>query len=63
MNKKLSKGKNKLLFGVCSGLANYLGIDMSILRILFAVGIILSGSVLLWLYILAALILPEEGQA
>lgn len=60
MNNKLSKCKNRSLFGVCCGIANFTGIDVSIVRILFVLGTIFTGSILFWLYLLLALILPNE---
>lgn len=57
---KLVKSKNRSLFGVCGGLANYFGIDTSLVRILFVVGAICSGSIVFWLYLLLALVLPNE---
>lgn len=57
---RLAKSKNRSLFGVCGGLANYLGIDVSIIRILFVIGAICSGSIVFWLYLLLALVLPSE---
>lgn len=58
--KRLVKSKNKSLFGVCGGLADYLGLDVSLIRILFILGTILSGSVVFWIYLLMALVLPSE---
>lgn len=60
MNKILAKSKNRSLFGVCGGLANYLGMDASIVRILFVLGFFFTGSLLLWIYLLLALVLPTE---
>ncbi len=57
---KLVKTKNRTLFGVCGGIAKFLNIDVSIIRILFVLGAIATGSILLWIYILLALILPNE---
>jgi phage shock protein PspC (stress-responsive transcriptional regulator) len=57
---KLKKSKNKMLFGVCGGLAEYLGVDVSIVRIGFVIGIFATGTLLLWLYLLMALILPKQ---
>lgn len=48
---------DKLLAGVCSGLANYLGIDPIIVRIAF---ILLSGA-LFWVYILLWIIVPSKS--
>ena len=35
MKKKLRKGKEKLVLGVCSGLAEYFSVDVAIVRIIF----------------------------
>lgn len=59
---KLTKDiKNKMLFGVCSGLSKYTGIDTSIIRLGFVFGAIFSGSVLFWIYLALAIILPKNG--
>ncbi|GAO42376.1 PspC domain-containing protein [Flavihumibacter petaseus] len=50
---------DKILGGVCSGLANYLGIDPVIMRIIF---VLLSGF-LFWVYILLWIIVPSESLA
>ena len=60
MSNKLTKCKNRSLFGVCCGIANFTGIDVSIVRLLFVLGTIFTGSVLFWIYMLLALILPNE---
>ncbi len=57
---KLTKCNNRTLFGVCCGLGNFLGIDPTIVRILFVLGAIFTGSALFWIYLLLALILPNE---
>ncbi len=48
---------DKILGGVCSGLANYLGIDPVIMRILF---VLLAGA-LFWVYILLWIIVPSQS--
>jgi phage shock protein PspC (stress-responsive transcriptional regulator) len=48
---------DKIIGGVCSGLANYLGIDPVILRVLF---VILFGA-LFWVYILLWIIVPSQS--
>lgn len=59
---KLTKDiSNKMLFGVCSGLSNYTGIDASILRLGFIFGAIFSGSILFWIYIILAIVLPKNA--
>ncbi len=58
MEKKLYKiEEGKKLCGVCNGLAEFLKLDVSIVRILWVL-LTLLGSVGLWLYIACALILP-----
>ena len=58
--KKLTKSSNRMFLGVCSGLANYFGLDVSITRLLFALGTFATGTLLFWIYIILALIMPRE---
>ena len=59
MNKKLYRNtSNKMIAGVCSGLAEYINIDPTIVRLIWAL-IALSGAGLL-AYLVAALIIPEK---
>jgi phage shock protein PspC (stress-responsive transcriptional regulator) len=48
---------DKILGGVCSGLANYLGIDPIVMRIIF---VLLFGA-LFWVYILLWIIVPSKS--
>lgn len=60
MEKKLTRSRNKLLAGVCAGVAEYFGIDATLLRILYAVCTLFSGAFPgLILYIILMLIMPE----
>jgi phage shock protein C len=58
MAKKLVKGEKKL-FGVCSGLANYMDIDPTVMRIIFVLAFFGFGVGLL-IYIVMALIMPDK---
>ena len=58
MAKKLVKGEKKL-FGVCSGLANYLDVDPTVIRILFVLAFLGFGVGLL-VYIIMAFIMPDK---
>jgi phage shock protein PspC (stress-responsive transcriptional regulator) len=49
-----------MLFGVCGGISNYTGIDVSVVRLLWFFGTIFTGSILLWLYIILAIVLPTD---
>ena len=59
MNKKLYKANtNKMLEGVCGGIAEYFGIDPTIVRLAWVVFCALGGSGIL-AYIIAAIIIPS----
>ena len=61
--KKLYKSKtDKKIAGVCGGVAEYFGIDPTIIRLIWAVICLGYGAGLL-LYIIAAFILPEGPEA
>jgi phage shock protein C len=58
---KLTKDlDNNMFFGVCSGISKYSGIDATIIRLGFILGAIFTGSLLFWVYLLLALILPKR---
>ena len=58
MERKLYKvEEGKMLCGVCTGLAEYLRMDVNIVRIA-AVALALAGTAGFWAYVVAALILP-----
>ena len=56
--KKLYKSNNRMLCGVCAGRAEYLGIDPTVVRLIWA-ALGLTGTGIL-LYIIAALVMPEN---
>ena len=56
--KKLYKSNNRMICGVCAGVAEYFGIDPTIVRLVWA-ALALSGTGIL-LYIVAALVMPEN---
>lgn len=60
MEKKLYRStNNKMLAGVCSGLAKYLGMDPTVIRVIWAV-LSLFAFIGVVAYIICALIIPEE---
>ena len=62
MDKKLYKvDEGKALCGVCAGLAEYLRMDVSLVRVLTVV-LTLCASAGLWVYIALALILPWKSD-
>ena len=61
MEKKLQRDTtNKVIGGVCSGLANYFNIDAALLRVLFVL-MFLCASAGFWLYIILWIVMPA-GQ-
>ena len=59
MEKKLYRSAtDKKIAGVCGGLAKYLNVDATIIRVIWAL-IALSGAGIL-AYLICALIIPEE---
>jgi len=50
---------DRVIFGVCGGLAKYFNIDPVIVRIL-AVASLFVGSLGFWVYIIMAIIVPAE---
>ena len=49
----------RMIAGVCGGLGEYLGVDPTIVRLLFVLGVFL-GTLTFWVYIVMMLVLPEE---
>jgi len=61
MSKQLVRStSDRILGGVCGGIANFTGANVTIVRIVTAALVVLWGSGLL-LYILAWIIIPQEG--
>ena len=60
MKKKLTKSqKNRMIAGVCGGLAEYFKIDPTIVRLIFVVFALLKGAGIL-LYLIAAIVIPSQ---
>jgi len=57
MPKRLIKGE-KMLLGVCSGIADYMEVDPTVVRLLFVLGLLLAGTTL-FAYIIMAVIMPS----
>jgi phage shock protein C len=50
---------NRMIAGVCSGLAEYVEIDPTIVRLLFVIGLFAGGATF-WAYLVIMLVIPEE---
>ncbi|MGM8212574.1 PspC domain-containing protein [Virgibacillus sp. W0430] len=53
---------DRLSYGVLGGLANYLRLDSSFLRIIFIAGLFFSAGTLIFLYIASIFIIPDEWE-
>ena len=60
MNKLTKSQNDKMIFGVCGGLSEYSGVNPALIRLGFIIGSIFTGSILLWIYILLAILLPKS---
>lgn len=59
-NRRLTRVKcGSYLFGVCGGVGEFLGVDPNLVR-LIAVALTCCGTLGFWLYLAAAIILPEK---
>lgn len=54
-------GKDRMLFGVCGGLAKYFGIDSSVMRIIMVL-LALAGGIGVLMYFVMVIIIPLEGS-
>ena len=62
MEKKLYRSRtDKKVCGVCAGLAKYLNMDVSIMRIIALCLVLFAGGGLL-AYLICALVIPEEPE-
>ena len=62
MEKRLYRSRtDRMLWGVCGGLAKYFDIDPTIMRLIFIISIFLGGSGIL-AYIILAIVVPVEGS-
>ena len=52
---------NKVIGGVCSGLADFFGLDVALVRIAFVIAFMFA-SFGFWLYIILWIVLPVDGQ-
>ena len=62
MENKLQRtiGSQKMLFGVCGGVAKYFGIDTTLIRILWAILTIFGIGTPILIYIIMTFIVPKE---
>ena len=59
MEKKIYKSNDRKICGVCGGLAEFFGIDPTIVRLVYAILALTYGSGIL-IYIIAAIIMDDK---
>jgi len=63
MSKRLRKSRrDRIVFGVCGGIAEYFGVDSTVVRLIFIVAMVFEPRFLL-IYLLMALIMPEGDKS
>lgn len=50
---------DRMIGGVCGGLANYFHMDPTVVRLLAVLGLVLAGGTF-WAYIVMMIVIPEE---
>lgn len=60
-NKKLTKSNNKIIAGVCGGLAEYFGFDFTVTRLVYALLTIFTAFAGAIIYIILWIIMPEKN--
>ncbi|HSB66207.1 MAG TPA: PspC domain-containing protein [Anaerolineales bacterium] len=60
-SKKLYRSRNnRMIAGVCSGLANFFGIDPTVVRLIFVAGALLGFGSFILIYLVLFIVVPEE---
>jgi phage shock protein PspC (stress-responsive transcriptional regulator) len=63
MYKKLYRSRaNRMIAGICGGLADHLDADPTLIR-LITVALVLAGGLSVWVYLIAWIIVPEQPAA
>lgn len=57
--KRLYKSRDKKVSGVCAGIAEYFGIDPTLIRLLWAIGTLFTIGTGILAYVICALIIPD----
>jgi phage shock protein C len=52
----------RMLAGVCLGVADYFGLDVTLVRVIWAVVSVITGGAGILAYLVAWIIIPDEGQ-
>ena len=59
--KKLYRSRsNRMVAGVCAGLADFFGIDPTVVRLIFVAGTLLGFGSLILVYLVMFIVVPEQ---
>ncbi len=62
-DRKLTRSRNKMLGGVCAGLAEYFDVDATLVRVIYAVfSCFCAGFPGIILYIILLIIMPQQEE-
>ena len=59
-NKKLTKSDNRVFYGVCAGLAEYFGFDITLMRAIYTILTIFTAFSGVLIYIVLAILMPNR---
>lgn len=63
MDKKLTKSDNKIVSGVCAGIAEYLGWDTTVVRVIYVcLSLFSAGFPGLLLYLVLSIVMPRPAN-
>lgn len=60
-HRRLTRGRDRMLGGVASGVGDYFEVDPTVVRLLFVLGTLLSGGLVLVAYIALWVIMPDDA--
>lgn len=59
--RRLTRSQDRWLGGVCSGVADYLGLDVTLVRLLTVIGTVLGLGTLVLVYLVAWVLVPARS--
>lgn len=63
MEHKLSKSRNKMLAGICAGIGEYMGVDPTVIRVIYVtLSLFSAGFPGLLLYLILCIIIPSADS-
>jgi phage shock protein C len=65
MEKKLRRttGSEKMIFGICGGMAKFFSLDPTLIRILWVLATVFGVGSPIIIYIVMSFVVPKEGEA